>query len=315
MSLMDAGVPIKSPVAGIAMGLIMEGNRYAVLSDILGDEDHLGDMDFKVCGTARGVTAIQMDIKIAGLSRAILHQALDQAREGRLHILGKMLETLPTVRPDLSPYAPRITTVKVKPDQIRLIIGPGGKTIKGIVDQTGVAIDVEDDGTVNVASADPEAVKRALEIIKGLTAEAEVGATYKGTVKRITDFGAFVEILPNTDGLLHISEIAHTRVERVEDVLKEGDSIDVKVLSVDREGKIRLSRREILPLPEGEEGERAAERMAQAREGGGPPRRGDGPPRGDRGGPPRDRGGPPRGDRPSRDGERSGPPRERRDRR
>ena len=288
LSLMDAGVPIKSPVAGIAMGLIMEGDKYAVLSDILGDEDHLGDMDFKVCGTARGVTAIQMDIKIAGLSRSILHEALDQAREGRLHILGKMLETLPTVRPDLSKYAPRITTVKVKPDQIRLIIGPGGKTIKGIVDATGVAIDVEDDGTVNIASADSEAVKKALDIIRGLTAEAEVGATYTGTVKRITDFGAFVEILPNTDGLLHISEMAHTRVERVEDVLKEGDTIDVKVLSVDREGKIRLSRRELLPLPEGDEGERAAERRAQAREGGPPPRRdgprGDGPPRGgDRG--------------------------------
>jgi polyribonucleotide nucleotidyltransferase len=291
LSLMDAGVPIKSPVAGIAMGLIMEGSKYAILSDILGDEDHLGDMDFKVCGTARGVTAIQMDIKIAGLSRNILHEALEQAREGRLHILGKMLETLPTVRPDLSKYAPRITTVKVKPDQIRLIIGPGGKTIKGIVDATGVAIDVEDDGTVNVASADPEAVKKALDIIRGLTAEAEVGATYTGTVKRITDFGAFVEVLPNTDGLLHISEMAHTRVERVEDVLKEGDTIDVKVLSVDREGKIRLSRRELLPLPEGEEGERAAERMAAAREsGGGPPRR-DGPP--GRGGPRGD--GPPRG--------------------
>ena len=296
LSLMDAGVPIKSPVAGIAMGLIMEGDKYAVLSDILGDEDHLGDMDFKVCGTARGVTAIQMDIKIAGLSRAILQQALEQAREGRLHILGKMLETLPAVRPDLSKYAPRITTVKVKPDQIRLIIGPGGKTIKGIVDATGVAIDVEDDGTVNVASADSEAVKKALEIIRGLTAEPEVGVVYTGTVKRITDFGAFVEILPNTDGLLHISEMAHTRVERVEDVVKEGDTLEVKVLSVDRDGKIRLSRRELLPLPEGQEGERARERMAQAREGGPPPRR-DGP----RGDGPRDR-----GDR---------PPRERRDRR
>jgi polyribonucleotide nucleotidyltransferase len=292
LSLMDAGVPVKSPVAGIAMGLIMEGQKYAVLSDILGDEDHLGDMDFKVCGTSRGVTAIQMDIKIQGLSRAILQQALEQAREGRLHILGKMLETLPTVRPELSQYAPRITTFKVKPDQIRLIIGPGGKTIKGIVDQTGVAIDVEDDGTVNVASSDPDAVKKALDIIKGLTAEPEVGATYSGTVKRITDFGAFVEILPNTDGLLHISEIAHTRVERVEDVLKEGDALDVKVLSVDREGKIRLSRRELLPLPEGEEGERAAERMAASRGGdrGGPPRGGDrGGPRPDRGGPPRER--------------------------
>src|SRR6185369_8688969 len=201
------------------------------------------------------------------------------ARDGRLHILGKMLETLPGARVEMSQYAPRITTFKVKPDQIRLIIGPGGKTIKGIVDQTGVAIDVEDDGTVNVASADPEAVKRALEIIKGLTAEAEVGATYKGTVKRITDFGAFVEILPNTDGLLHISEIAHTRIERVEDVLKEGDAVQVKVVSVDRKGKIRLSRRELLPLPEGQEGERAAERMAAAREGGGGGPRRDGPPR------------------------------------
>jgi polyribonucleotide nucleotidyltransferase len=287
MSLMDAGVPIKSPVAGIAMGLIMEGDKYAVLSDILGDEDHLGDMDFKVCGTARGITAIQMDIKIAGLSRDILQQALNQARDGRLHILGKMLETLPTVRPELSKYAPRITTIKVKPDQIRLIIGPGGKTIKGIVDQTGVAIDVEDDGTVNVASSDPEAVKRALDIIKGLTAEAEVGAVYTGPVKRITDFGAFIEVLPGTDGLLHISEMAHTRVERVEDVLKEGDVVEVKVLSVDREGKIRLSRREMLPLPEGEEGERAKERMAQAREAGPPPRRD-----GDRGGRGGDRGGP-----------------------
>jgi len=297
LSLMDAGVPIKSPVAGIAMGLIKEGDKYAVLSDILGDEDHLGDMDFKVCGTARGVTAIQMDIKIAGLSRTILHQALDQAREGRLHILGKMLETLPASRPDLSPYAPRITTVKVKPDQIRLIIGPGGKTIKGIVDQTGVAIDVEDDGTVNIASSDSDAVRRALDIIKGLTAEPEVGAIYQGTVKRVTDFGAFVEILPNTDGLLHISEMAHHRVERVEDVCKEGDPLEVKVVSVDREGKIRLSRREILPLPEGEEGERAAERLAQAREGGPPPRR-DGP-GGGRGG---DRGPRPGGDRgPRRD--------------
>ncbi len=316
LSLMDAGVPVKSPVAGIAMGLIAEGKKYAILSDILGDEDHLGDMDFKVCGTARGVTAIQMDIKIEGLSRTILQQALDQAREGRLHILGKMLEALPAPRPELSKYAPRITTIKVKPDQIRLIIGPGGKTIKGIVDQTGVAIDVNDDGTVNVASADSDAVKKALDIIKGLTAEPEVGATYKGTVKRVTDFGAFVEILPGIDGLVHISELAHTRVDRVEDVLKEGDVTDVKVVSVDREGKIRLSRREVMPLPDGDAGLQAKARMDMARErdaSGPPPRRpegggyrGDGPPR-DR--PSRDRGGdrpPPRdrGDRP--------PPRDRR---
>jgi polyribonucleotide nucleotidyltransferase len=251
LSLMDAGVPIKAPVAGIAMGLIKEGDRIAILSDILGDEDHLGDMDFKVCGTARGVTAIQMDIKIKGLSRDIMAQALDQAREGRLFILGKMLEALPTPRADLSKYAPRITSIRVKPDQIRLIIGPGGKTIKGIVDQTGASIDVEDDGTVNVASSDSVAVNKALDIIKGLTAEAEVGTKYSGVVKRITDFGAFVEILPNTDGLLHISEIDHVRIERVEDVLKEGDTVEVKVLSIERDGKIRLSRKELLPLPEG----------------------------------------------------------------
>jgi polyribonucleotide nucleotidyltransferase len=292
LSLMDAGVPIKAPVAGIAMGLITDGKRSAILSDILGDEDHLGDMDFKVCGTARGITAIQMDIKIEGLSRDILQRALDQAREGRLHILGKMLESLGEARADLSKYAPRITSLRVKPDQIRLIIGPGGKTIKGIVDQTGVAIDVEDDGTVNIASSDPEAVKRAIDLVKGLTAEPEIGATYKGTVKRIVEFGAFVEILPNTDGLVHISELDHKRIDRVEDVLKEGDVVDVKVISVDREGKIRLSRRELLPLPEGEEGERAKERIAAARDQGPPPARG-----GDRGGRGGDRGGRDRGPR------------------
>jgi polyribonucleotide nucleotidyltransferase len=297
LSLMDAGVPIKAPVAGIAMGLISDGpladakTRIAILSDILGDEDHLGDMDFKVCGTKKGVTAIQMDIKIAGLSRDVLAQALEQAREGRIYILDKMLATLAQPRPDLSKWAPRITQIKVKPDQIRLIIGPGGKTIKGIIDQTGVAIDVEDDGTVNVASSDSDAVKRALEIIKGLTTEPEVGAVYKGKVTRIADFGAFVEILPGTDGLLHVSEMAHFRVDKVTDVMNEGDPVDVKVLSVDRDGKIRLTRRELLPLPEGEEGERAKQRMLQAREaGGGPPRGGrdrgdrrDGPPSRDRG--------------------------------
>ena len=300
LSLMDAGVPIKAAVAGIAMGLISDGKRFAILSDILGDEDHLGDMDFKVCGTAKGITAIQMDIKIAGLSREIMSTALNQARDGRLFILGKMAETLTTHRADLSPHAPRITTIKVKPDQIRIIIGPGGKTIKGIVDQTGVAIDVEDDGTVNIASSDSDAVQRALAIIKGLTAEPEIGAVYKGAVQRITDFGAFVEVLPGTDGLLHISEMAHTRVDQVTDVMKEGDIIEVKVLSVDREGKIRLTRRELLPFPEGEEGERAKERLKAAREGGDRP-----PPRGgDRGG---DRGGRGGGDR----GGRGGPRRDR----
>src|SRR5437016_1218127 len=200
-----------------------------------------------------------------------------------------MLEALGTPRADLSKYAPRITTIKVKPDQIRLVIGPGGKTIKGIIDQTGVAIDVEDDGTVNVASSDPEAVKKAIAIIKGLTAEPEVGATYKGPVQRITDFGAFVEIFPGTDGLLHVSEMAHTRVERVTDVMKEGDEVEVKVLEVSRDGKIRLTRRELLPLPEGEAGEQAKARMLAAREGGGgPPSRGRDGDRGGRGG---DRGG------------------------
>jgi polyribonucleotide nucleotidyltransferase len=290
LSLMDAGVPIKQPVAGIAMGLISDGpltdakTRLAILSDILGDEDHLGDMDFKVCGTKKGVTAIQMDIKIAGLSRDVLAQALDQAREGRLHILDRMMATLSEHRPDLSKWAPRITQIKVKPDQIRLIIGPGGKTIKGIIDQTGVAIDVEDDGTVNVASSDSDAVKRALDIIKGLTTEPEVGAIYKGTVTRVADFGAFIEVMPGTDGLLHVSEMAHHRVDKVTDVMKEGDSVEVKVLSMDRDGKIRLTRRELLPLPEGDEGEKAKQRMLQAREtGGAPPRGGD---RGRRDGPP-----------------------------
>ncbi|MEZ4227045.1 MAG: polyribonucleotide nucleotidyltransferase [Polyangiaceae bacterium] len=297
LAMMDCGVPIRKPVAGIAMGLIQVGSEVAILSDILGDEDHLGDMDFKVCGTDRGITAIQMDIKISGLDRAILSRALEQARAGRIHILEKMLATLPTARTEINKWAPRITTIKVKPDQIRIIIGPGGKTIKGIVDQTGVSIDVNDDGTVNVASADSDAVQRALDIIKGLTAEPEVGTIYKGTVKRIVDFGAFVEILPNNEALLHVSEIAHERVESPGDVLKEGDEIEVKVISVDRDGKTRLTRRELLPFPEGEEGDRARERIQKAREAGPPSRSGGGGgrgrggdrDRGDRGGRGRDR--------------------------
>ncbi len=284
LSLMDCGVPIRKPVAGIAMGLITEGGKVAILSDILGDEDHLGDMDFKVCGTDKGITAIQMDIKIEGLERKVLEEALEQARAGRIHILGKMAETLTTARVEINRWAPRITTVKVKPDQIRIIIGPGGKTIKGIIDQTGCSVDVNDDGTVAVASADSDAVKRAIQIIEGLTAEPEVGRIYKGTVKRLVDFGAFVEILPNNEALLHVSEIAHERVENPADILKEGDELEVKVISVERDGKVRLTRRELVPFPEGEEGERAKERIARSREqGGGPPRGGD------RGG--RDRGG------------------------
>jgi polyribonucleotide nucleotidyltransferase len=247
LSLMDAGVPIKTPVAGIAMGLIKEGERVAVLSDILGDEDHLGDMDFKICGSKTGVTAVQMDIKIQGLTREILDTALRQAREGRLFILGKMAEALAAPREDLSRYAPRIHTLRVKPDQIREIIGPGGKTIRGITAQTGVAIEVEDDGTVHIASPDGIAVKKAIDIIKGLTTEPEVGEFYMGVVKRLAEFGAFVEILPGTDGLVHISELDEKRVRTVQDICKEGDEMLVKVIGIDRaSGKIRLSRKEAL---------------------------------------------------------------------
>lgn len=281
LSLMDCGVPLRAPVAGIAMGLIKEGDRVAILSDILGDEDHLGDMDFKVCGTRKGITAIQMDIKIKGLQRSVMESALQQAREGRLFILQKMLEALPAHREQLSRWAPRITTIKVKPEQIRIIIGSGGKTIKGITDQTGCAINIDDDGTVSVASPDSIAVNKAIKIIEGLLEEPEVGKTYTGTIKRVVDFGAFVEILPNTEALLHVSEIAHSRTENVYDVLKEGDEIDVKVLSVERDGKIRLSRRALLPEPEGgvappeSRGDRGE---GSRRPGGGPGRRR--PPRG-----------------------------------
>jgi polyribonucleotide nucleotidyltransferase len=247
LSLMDAGVPIKTPVAGIAMGLIKEGERVAVLSDILGDEDHLGDMDFKICGSNKGVTAIQMDIKIQGLTRQILDAALRQARDGRVHILGKMAEALTAPRADLNKFAPRIFTLRVKPDQIRDIIGPGGKTIRGITAQTGVAIDVEDDGTVHIASPDGIMAKKAIDIIKGLTTEPEVGEFYMGVVRRIAEFGAFVEILPGTDGLVHISELDEQRVRAVQDVCKEGDEMMVKVIGIDRAtGKIRLSRKEAL---------------------------------------------------------------------
>jgi polyribonucleotide nucleotidyltransferase len=246
LSLMDAGVPIVEPVAGIAMGLIKEGDKVAVLSDILGDEDHIGDMDFKVTGTKHGITAVQMDIKIQGLSREILQKALYQAKEGRLHILGKMAEALNAPREELSKHAPRIFTLSIKPDRIRDVIGPGGKMIRAIIDQTGVAIDVEDDGTISIASSDDASAKKAIEIIKGLTTEPEVGQFYNGVVRRIVDFGAFVEISPGTDGLIHISELDTKRVNKVTDVLKEGDEVLVKVISIDRQGKIRLSRKEAM---------------------------------------------------------------------
>ena len=246
LALMDAGIGIKAPVAGVAMGLIEEAGQVAVLTDILGDEDHLGDMDFKVCGTEDGITALQMDIKIAGLGRDVLTRALEQARVARLHILGCMLDTLDKPRGDFSPHAPRILSLRVKPDQIRDIIGPGGKTIKGIVEQTGAEVNVEDDGTVTVASPDLKAAERAIDIIKGLTEEPEVNKIYMGTVVKIVDFGAFVQILPGRDGLCHISELSERRVGRTEDILKEGEEVPVKVLGIDRQGKIRLSRRAAL---------------------------------------------------------------------
>jgi len=246
LALMAAGVPIKAPVAGVAMGLIKDGDGIAVLTDILGDEDHLGDMDFKVAGTAEGITAVQMDIKIGGITREIMSQALEQAREARLHILKVMAETQSTHSAELSLHAPRIVTIKIKQDRIRDLIGPGGKTIRALVEETGAKIDVEDDGTVFVASADGISLNKALERIRGLTAEAEVGKIYRGTVRRVVDFGAFVEILPGTDGLVHISQLADERVRQVSDVVNEGDVIDVKVLEVDRSGKIRLSLKEAL---------------------------------------------------------------------
>ncbi len=252
LSMMDAGVPITAPVAGIAMGLIKEGNDIAILSDILGDEDHLGDMDFKVAGTANGVTAIQMDIKITGVTREIMGQALDQAKEGRLRILGKMADALTAPRSDMSPYAPRITTIWVKTDKIRDVIGSGGKNIRGITESTGVSIDIEDTGKINIASTNKEACDKAIKMIRDLTAEAEEGKLYMGTVRKVMDFGAFVEIFPGTDGLVHISELDTERVKNVTDILKEGDKVLVKCIGIDKQGKIKLSRKEALGavLPE-----------------------------------------------------------------
>ena len=254
LALMDAGVPISAPVAGIAMGLIKEQDRIAILSDILGDEDHLGDMDFKVCGTAKGITAIQMDIKITGVDRQILTGALNQAREGRLHILGEMAKAIEKPRADISKYAPKITTIRIPVSRIKDVIGPGGKVIKDIIARTGATIDIEDDGSVAIASPNSEGVEQAIKMIRALTQEAEVGKTYLGTVRRIMEFGAFVEIFPGTDGLVHISDLANTRVKKVEDVLKEGDEVLVKVVSVDRSGKIRLSRKEALAEQGGGDG-------------------------------------------------------------
>ncbi len=246
LALMDAGVPIKAPVAGIAMGLIKEGEKVVVLSDILGLEDHLGDMDFKVTGTSKGITALQMDMKIEGITIDVMRTALQQAKEGRLHILGKMLEALAAPRKELNPFAPRIITMQINPDKIKDVIGSGGKVIRSIVEQTGAKIDIEDSGVINIASSDEAAANKAKEIIRGIVQDAEVGKLYMGKVRKIMDFGAFVEIFPGTDGLLHISQISEQRLEKVTDELKEGDEVLVKVLEIDRQGKIRLSRKEAM---------------------------------------------------------------------
>ena len=280
LALMDAGVPLKSPVAGIAMGLVMEGERNAVLTDIAGAEDHYGDMDFKVAGTKDGITALQMDIKIAGITSELMAQALEQARQARLFILDKMAEALPAPREAISSYAPRIFTMQVPPDKIRDVIGPGGKMIRSIVERTGAKIDVQDDGTVSIASSDEESARKAMQIIEELTAVAEMGKTYLGKVQRIVDFGAFIEIIPGTDGLLHISEVADYRVKDVRSELNEGDQVLVKVINIDPQGKVKLSRRAVL-----------AEQAGKPYEPAEPPPRRD---RGDRGGhgrPRRDGGG------------------------
>ncbi|GKS59961.1 polyribonucleotide nucleotidyltransferase [Nitrospira sp.] len=249
LAMMDAGVPIKEPVAGIAMGLIKEGDRVAILSDILGLEDHLGDMDFKVTGTKNGITALQMDIKIGGITPALMKQALEQARIGRLHILDKMLQAISAPRTNLSAFAPRIFTMKIKQDKIRDVIGPGGKMIRSIIAECGVKINVEDTGDISIASADEASAKKAMDMIGQLTAEVEVGKVYLGTVRKIMDFGAFVEVLPGTDGLVHISQLAHHRVKAVADEVKEGEQVLVKVLEIDKQGKIRLSRKEAMAPP------------------------------------------------------------------
>ncbi|HEX5180578.1 MAG TPA: polyribonucleotide nucleotidyltransferase [Gemmatimonadaceae bacterium] len=251
LALFDAGVPYQAPVAGVAMGLIKEGDRYAILTDILGTEDHLGDMDFKVAGTETGITSIQMDIKIEGLDLKIMREALARAREGRLHILGEMNKVLAQPRPDLSPYAPRIVTLMINPEKIGDLIGPKGKTIRGIQDETGAEITVEDTGLVTIAAVGGEAMEKARSLVQALTKEPEIGATYDAVVKSTTPFGAFVEILPGTEGLVHISELQHGRTEKTEDVVKKGDTVRVKLIDKDERGRLRLSMKALIPKPEG----------------------------------------------------------------
>jgi len=246
LAMMDAGVPTKAAVAGIAMGLILEKDGYAVLSDILGDEDHLGDMDFKVAGTTKGVTTLQLDIKIGGLTREIMKEALAQANGGRMHILAEMDKCMTKANADVAAHAPRMFTMKIKSDKIREVIGAGGKVIRGIVEATGAKVDIADDGTITIFAVTGEAGEAAKKMIEDIVAEVEVGATYEGKVVKVMDFGAFVRILGQTDGLVHISQIAHKRVEKVADELTEGDAVKVKVLEVDRSGKIRLSMKALL---------------------------------------------------------------------
>jgi polyribonucleotide nucleotidyltransferase len=245
LALMDAGVPIKAPVAGVAMGLVLEGGKFEVLTDILGDEDHLGDMDFKVAGTSDGVTALQMDIKIEGITKEIMKVALDRAHAARLHILGEMNKVISAPRPQMSEWAPTIITIKIDPEKIREVIGKGGAVIRAITEETGTTIDIENDGTVKIASVNGSAGREAQRRIELITSEVEVGAIYEGRVVRLMDFGAFVQILPGKDGLVHISQISDERVERVSDKLKEGDVVRVKVLEVDRQGRVRLSMRSV----------------------------------------------------------------------
>jgi polyribonucleotide nucleotidyltransferase len=251
LALFDAGVPMRAAVAGVAMGLIKEGDKYAILTDILGTEDHLGDMDFKVAGTEAGITSIQMDIKIEGLDLNIMKEALAQAKEGRLHILAEMKKSLAEPRTDLSPYAPRIVTMHISPEKIGDLIGPKGKTIRGIQDETGAEVSVDDTGLVTIAAVGGESMERARQMIAALTAEPVVGDTYEGTVKSVTAFGAFVEIMPGTEALLHVSEMRHTRVEKPEDVVKKGERVTVKLIDRDERGRLRLSMKALLPKPEG----------------------------------------------------------------
>ncbi|MGH7602368.1 MAG: polyribonucleotide nucleotidyltransferase [Gemmatimonadaceae bacterium] len=268
LALFDAGVPLRSAVAGVAMGLIKEGERYAILTDILGTEDHLGDMDFKVAGTENGITSIQMDIKIEGLDLKIVKEALTQAREGRLHILGEMRKALAEPRADLSPYAPRIVTLTINPEKIGDLIGPKGKTIRGIQDETGAEVTVDDSGLVTIAAVGGEAMERARQMIQALTAEPVIGETYEGTVKSTTAFGAFVEIMPGTEGLVHISELKHGRTEKTEDVVKKGDRVKVKLLERDERGRLRLSMKALVAKPEGEAGGGSRDEGSGTREAG-----------------------------------------------